>query len=85
MAVERQLIYCKTFVTHSKKIIRLISLFSPRRPAALAYVILCPLPCFALLIAASKVTSGLILPVTQRRLLLLCSTVMLHRGPSGAN
>lgn len=55
-------------------------LFS-RRPTALAYLILCTLPCFAILIATSKVISSrLIVLVTEEHLLMFCS-VMLRLGP----
>ncbi|XP_056452551.1 transmembrane protein 236 [Gadus chalcogrammus] len=63
---------------------RFITKIKQWRPAALAYVILCPLPCFALLIAASKVQvdAGQILdhftelPVSLVLLCLICVDVV---------
>ncbi|XP_030220642.1 transmembrane protein 236 [Gadus morhua] len=63
---------------------RFITKIKQWRPAALAYVILCPLPCFALLIAASKVQvdAGQILdhftelPVSLMLLCLICVDVV---------
>ena len=55
-----------------------------RRPTALAYIILSTLPCFAILMAGSKVMSSrLIAHVTERHLLMFCS-VMLRRDPWGS-
>lgn len=51
-----------------------------RRPTVLAYIILCTLPCFAILIASSKVMSSRVITVTEKHLLMFRS-VTLRWGP----
>lgn len=68
------------FCVHNYKLM-LCNIAFLRRPTALAYVILCTFPCFAILIASSKVMpSRLTDPVTKEHLLMFCP-VILCRGP----
>lgn len=71
-------------VSHSSSITALFFFFVPlccRRPTVLAYLGLCTAPCFAIIIAGSKVLPLRLIDAVSERHLLMYYHVVLQQSP----